>query len=112
MDARQALHEFAWYDSNSPSSTQPVGRRKANPWGLFDMLGTVWECCADVWHDDYTGTPGDGSAWQDEKSSKTRRCLRGGAWDMDAFRCRSCYRSYQHQSLSTSRFGLRLASDV
>jgi formylglycine-generating enzyme required for sulfatase activity len=42
----------------------PVGSfGRANPFGLFDMHGHVWEWRSDVWHDDYEGAPSDGSAW-------------------------------------------------
>ena len=68
---------YAWTD---PSGTAPVGQREANGFGLNDMLGHVWEWCADPWHDDYTGRPGDGSVW--EAGGDSGRCvLRGGSWD-------------------------------
>jgi formylglycine-generating enzyme required for sulfatase activity len=77
------------FDLNSGDSTQPVGRKRPNPWGLHGMLGNVWEWWADVWHDDYVGTPGDGNPWVAGAERQPRRCLRGSAWDMNAFRCRS-----------------------
>jgi formylglycine-generating enzyme required for sulfatase activity len=110
-EARQALGEYAWFDLNSGGSTRPVGLKRPNPWGLYDMLGTVWEWCADVWHGSYVGAPDDGSPWLEGEERQPRRCLRGGAWDMNAFRCRSPYRSYDHRDLATSRIGFRVAVD-
>jgi formylglycine-generating enzyme required for sulfatase activity len=108
-EARYALCEYAWFDLNSGASTQPVGLKRPNPWDLHDMLGNVWEWCADVWHDGYAGAPCDGSPWVEGEERQPRRCLRGGAWDMNAFRCRSPYRSHDHRELATNRFGFRVA---
>jgi formylglycine-generating enzyme required for sulfatase activity/uncharacterized caspase-like protein len=59
--------------------TTPVGTFPANPWGLFDCHGNVWEFCADNWHDNYKGAPTDGSAWT--KGGNTEYpIVRGGSW--------------------------------
>jgi formylglycine-generating enzyme required for sulfatase activity len=108
-EVRHALCEFAWFDLNSGDSTRPVGLKRPNPWGLHDMLGNIWEWCEDVWHHDYVGAPDDGSPWVEGEARQPRRLLRGGAWDMNAFRCRSPYRSYDHRELATNRFGFRVA---
>jgi|GEM_PF-6684890 len=95
-----------------PELPQPVGRKRPNRWGLHDIVGNVWEWCADVWHNNYVGAPEDGSPWMAGSHRQPRRCLRGGAWDLNAFRCRSTYRSYDWKDLATDRFGLRIAADA
>jgi formylglycine-generating enzyme required for sulfatase activity len=59
--------------------TLPVGAFPANAFGLCDMHGTVWEWCADGWHENYVGAPADGSAWL-EGGKQDKRVARGGSW--------------------------------
>lgn len=99
---------YGWFESNARDRTHEVGLLKANPWGLFDIVGNLWEWCDDVWHSDYQNAPTDGAPWLTEEARQPRRCLRGGAWDMDVFRLRSAYRSFDHRELGTSRFGMQL----
>ena len=78
--------------------TMDVASFPANPWGLHDMHGNVWEWCADQWHDNYEGAPEDGRAWIDEESKENDdkmyfRLLRGGSWNYGPRLCRSAYRS-------------------
>jgi formylglycine-generating enzyme required for sulfatase activity len=107
-ECERALWDYAWFDATAGDGTRPVGQLLPNPWGLHDLLGNVWEWCADVWHDGYVGAPIDGFAWMTGADRQPRRCLRGGAWDMNAFRCRSAYRSFDHRTVGTSRFGFRV----
>ena len=111
-DDERCVGEYAWYDLNSDERTHPVGLKRPNLWGLFDLLGNVSEWCEDVWHADYMGAPAVATAWMDGESAQPRRVLRGAAWDMDAFRCRSAYRSFDWKQLGTSRFGLRIVVET
>jgi len=71
------------------AGTHPVARKKANPWGLNDMLGNVWEWCEDVWVDDYLEEPR--SAASDPASAP--RVLRGGSFINLARHVRAAFRN-------------------
>jgi formylglycine-generating enzyme required for sulfatase activity len=77
-NSSSALGEYAWYEANSEFTTHPVGEKLPNPWGLHDLHGNVWEWCQDVWHEDYSGAPTDGTAWTTDGDS-ARRIIRGGS---------------------------------
>jgi len=63
----------------SGNRAAPVGSFPANPWGLHDTAGNIWEWVQDRRHDSYQGAPEDGSAW--EQGDSAGRVLRGGSWD-------------------------------
>ena len=102
------LDQFAWYEGNSQDRLHPVGEKKPNPWGLHDVVGNIWEWCADVWQSDYEGAPGDGTPRTDRAEEQPRRVLRGASYDMDSFRCRSAYRSFEWKDFGLPRAGLRI----
>ncbi|MDX2158727.1 MAG: SUMF1/EgtB/PvdO family nonheme iron enzyme [Hyphomicrobiaceae bacterium] len=71
-------------------ATAPAGSFDANPWGLFNVHGNVWEWCEDVWHDSLNGIPEDGAPRMEGDPS--RRVLRGGSWGSIPQYLRSAYR--------------------
>ena len=74
--------------------TAPVGSFQANPWGLHDLLGNVFEWVEDRWHKDYTGAHEDGSTpWLEAGDGDCgRRVVRGGSWSGPARLVRSAHR--------------------
>jgi formylglycine-generating enzyme required for sulfatase activity len=90
-DDEKKLGEYAWYTENSGRKTHPVGTKKSNNWGLFDMHGNVLEWVEDDWHSSYENAPTNGRAWIDDPRG-TSRVVRGGSWYDDETLCRSAVR--------------------
>ena len=110
-DDASKLDEYAWYSDNSERKTHPVGRKKPNAWGLYDMHGNVWEWVEDDWHDTYMGAPEDGRAWVDDPRGAVR-VMRGGSWGDVAHICRSAYRGDDRPDYRFSFVGFRLSRSV
>jgi formylglycine-generating enzyme required for sulfatase activity len=104
-DKEDDLKDYAWYRANAKGEDPPVGKKKPNDWGLYDMHGYVWEWVADSWHKNYEGAPTDGSAWttKDEKE----RVMRGGSWADDAESARSAFRAHKALDYRSDAVGFR-----
>ncbi len=76
-DEDSILNSYSWHWGNSDGKTHAVGNKLPNAWGLYDMLGNVWELCEDAWFPTHEGAPPDGSV---RAGSGTLRVARGGAW--------------------------------
>ncbi len=89
-------------------STAPAGQFKPNGFGLYDMHGNVWEWVQDGYHNNYSGAPTDGSAWE-TGGTQDERVLRGGSWIGGPVGLRSAYRFRNSPDDRINLVGFRLA---
>ncbi|MEU1340200.1 SUMF1/EgtB/PvdO family nonheme iron enzyme [Streptomyces sp. NPDC005827] len=91
------LDEVAWYRDNSHERIHEVGGRRPNPWGLYDVLGNVWEWCWDVYDAEVYGEC---------------RVLRGGGWFDEHWSCRASARRRSHPTFQVDDVGFRVARSL
>lgn len=105
-DEVSRLNDFGWHTGNAAGNDPPVGAKKPNDWGLYDVHGYLWEWCADTWHDNYQGAPADGSTWI-QGGDAARRVLRSGSWKDPGAKLASRYRRAGEVGLKDDAVGLR-----
>lgn len=105
--SEEALGEYAWLESNSGLQTHPVGTRKPNDLGLYDMAGNVWQWVQDRYDRDYYRQ----SPRRNPKGDPfgANRILKGGSVYQQATFLRVSYRDYQDPDKRANCVGFRLA---
>jgi formylglycine-generating enzyme required for sulfatase activity len=100
-----ALGQSAWYKENARLGPRPVGLKRPNAWGLYDMYGNVWEWVEDIY------APYSAAAVIDPQGSALdgRRVSRGCSWREKAWRCRATPRIDSNPDYHADDLGFRLA---
>jgi formylglycine-generating enzyme required for sulfatase activity len=103
------LGHYAWFEGNSESRAHPVGEKRPNAFGLYDMHGNVWQWTQDCYEDDYSGTPTDGSA---ATQCSIGLVLRGGSWNSAPSYLRSAFRNRSSSNDRSFDFGFRIGRSL
>lgn len=112
-DSADDLGDYAWYVDNSDTDVHPVGLKKQNAWGFYDMYGNVGERCNDYY---YTGSNySDGSDViepygyiKGDETGSTKRVIRGGTFALESTDCRSAVRVDYWPGEPGAKYGYRL----
>jgi formylglycine-generating enzyme required for sulfatase activity len=111
-----AASDRAWYKSNSGGHTHAVGLKAANAFGLYDIVGNVWQWTADCYAGSYSGVPTDGrtneTGVSDPRPKGTHQCMRvdrGGSWSFQPWALRSATRERNPVDFRDAYMGFRLA---
>lgn len=100
------LDKYAWHTGNAAGNDPPVGAKKPNPWGLYDMHGYLWEWCADPWHENYQDAPRTQAVWESNNEVK-KRVLRSGSWKDNPTKLTSSFRIGLPPNTRDDAIGLR-----
>jgi formylglycine-generating enzyme required for sulfatase activity/tRNA A-37 threonylcarbamoyl transferase component Bud32 len=107
------LGRYAWHDGNSRDRAWPVGQKRPNEMGMFDMLGNVWQWCQNSAQIEYVeeekGEPGSPNEEWREVDDRSRCVYRGGAFDSRLSSVRCAARSFDPPSSRFSSAGFRIA---
>ncbi len=109
-DEEEFIVQYAWCLTNSGNHTHPVGEKKPNGWGLYDMHGNVWEWCHDWYGADYYQHSPSVNPFGPAKG--TSRVLRGGSWYSLPNYCRNAGRSNHQPDLRDPLVGFRVVCEA
>jgi len=110
-DDVKLVDQYGWHTGNAAGNDPPVGAKAANPWGLHDVHGYLWEWCADVWGDDLSTLPTDGTPRRPDPTKPagepTFGVLRGGSWKDAPDKLTSDFRLRVDRTIRDDAVGLR-----
>jgi serine/threonine protein kinase/formylglycine-generating enzyme required for sulfatase activity len=113
-EAEELLPKYGWYLKNAEDRTWPVGSKKPNDLGLFDVQGNVWEWCQEA-YGDYSKTDGDqgeDKVGEEVVIATRNRVLRGGSFNSRTSNVRSAARYEQVPTYRFVAFGFRPARTI
>jgi formylglycine-generating enzyme required for sulfatase activity len=101
------LDAVGWYEQNSETKTQPIGKKKANELGMYDVTGNVWEWCHDLYDPNFYSVSASDNP-SGPVSGEGVRIIRGGGWRSRAQGCRVTARSFWGPNFHAPFIGFRV----